>query len=453
MSTGLHRIPRRLRAYRPFAVARAFTSGVREAEFRSMIEAIDGTPMHSSPPVRLLVDGDVTFDVVLEALGQATQEILIETYIMRDDQIGTDFRDAMAAAIKRGVKVSLLVDAVGSATTRGGFWEKLKADGVVVRHFHPFLRAPLQLFQRDHRKIIVVDRNVAFTGGLNIAEEYGSSLLPHGGAWRDTFIRVEGTVAAELAAVFAEGWDRAKGPPLEGLEYVSWAEGIVVPQGVAGAFTPQAISARVRQLLAHLRDRRKGRHIERTHKPVTDGKIWIAVLDPRPGRAQRETLAIMSALLGGARERLWITTPYFAPPTRALRLLARTALTGVDVRLLLPSRTDVNLLKHAAHGAYSYLLQHGVRIFEYKAAVLHSKTFVVDGYVSMVGSSNLDYRSFWLNAECNLLVFDEGCGSALEEAFLNDLTVSEEITREAWSKRGMFHTGLDFVARSLRWAL
>jgi cardiolipin synthase len=178
------------------------------------------------------------------------------------------------------------------------------------------------------------------------------------------------------------------------------------------------------------------------------------VLDPRPGRAQREMLAVLAALVGGARERLWITTPYFAPPTRALRLLARAAQGGVDVRLLLPSeRTDVPIVRHAAHGAYQDLLAHGVRIWEYERATLHAKTLVVDGYVGLVGSSNLDFRSFWLNAECNVLLFDEACGHSLEVAYQHDLSGSREVTIASWAQRTRGHRWLDATARALRWAL
>jgi cardiolipin synthase len=165
-------------------------------------------------------------------------------------------------------------------------------------------------------------------------------------------------------------------------------------------------------------------------------------------------LAVLSALLGGARERLWITTPYFAPPSRALTVLLSAARRGVDVRLLLPSeRTDVPLIRHAAHGAYRLLLESGVRVFEYERATLHAKTMVVDGYVSLIGSSNLDFRSLWLNAECNVLVFDEACAAALEGSFQADLASSREITRDEWHERTWSHRLLDTTARALRWAL
>jgi cardiolipin synthase len=165
-------------------------------------------------------------------------------------------------------------------------------------------------------------------------------------------------------------------------------------------------------------------------------------------------LTILVALAGAARERLWITTPYFAPPTRALKLLAAAAHRGVDVRLLLPSeRTDVPIVRHAAHGAYQYLLERGVRIFEYQRATLHAKTLVVDGYASLIGSSNLDFRSLWLNAECNVLLFDDACGASLERAYHADLEGSVEITAAMWRQRTMWHRITDRVARALRWAL
>jgi cardiolipin synthase len=418
------------------------------------MQKIDGGPIHTGPPVQLMVDGELTFRAIVAAIDSAREEILLETYILRADRIGATVRNALVSAVHRRVRVYLLVDAIGSATTADDFWKSLTEDGVMVRHFHPLFGAPLQALRRDHRKILVVDRSVAFTGGMNIAEEYGSSIKAHKGAWRDSFIRVDGSVAQELAAVFAEGWDRAEGPPLPGLEYVSWSQGIITPPRGFASMTPRGLRARMERRLAMERDRRRGRRVARTHRVIDDSaERSVLVLDPRPGRAQRETLAVMAALVGGARKRLWITTPYFAPPTRALWLLGKTARDGVDVRLLVPGKTDVAIMRHAAHGAYSYLLSRGVRIFEYEAAILHSKTLVVDGYAGMIGSSNLDFRSFWLNAECNLLLFDEACGATLDQAFTDDVKQSREVTSREWSLRSIRHALLDAAARSLRWAL
>jgi cardiolipin synthase len=453
------KIPRELRAYRTWALARRIAGGVRDSAFVDLVQRIEGGLRHHCPPVHLLPDGEEAFHDVVSWLDQAQEEILVETYILRDDRIGARVKAALAAAARRGVRVCVLADAVGSVATKDRFWTALEADGVIVRLFHRFRHLPLEVLRRDHRKIIVVDRHVAYVGGMNIGEEYGSSIRKHDDAWRDTFMRVQGSVAQELASVFAEGWDRAKGPPLPGLEYVSWSDGIVVPpHGTLEALGARALRARVERNVGRLRDRRRGRRVRRganvwnSEEPESAGTVLV--LDSRPGRGQRETLAVMSALVGGARERLWVTTPYFAPPTRALVMLAGAARRGIDVRLLLPGpRTDVPLVRHAAHGAYARLLRSGVRVFEYQRATLHAKTVVVDGHASIVGSSNLDFRSFWLNAECNLLVFDDACGAGLERAFLTDCAGSEEITRAAWRKRTLMHRLLDRGARALRFAL
>ena len=453
------RIPRELRAYRAWALARKIEGGVRSDDFVDLVQRIDGGITHRCPPVKLLIDGEKAFAEVVRCLGEAKNEILVETYILRDDRIGITVADALAEAQKRGVRVRVLADAVGSLATKDTFWNKLEATGVELRLFHRLSPLPLYLLRRDHRKIIVIDRAVAFTGGMNIGVEYGSSIKKHNDAWRDTFMRVEGSVAAELAAVFAEGWDKAKGDPLPGLEYVSWTEGIVIPPGDSKtAFSARAIRARLERRLGERRDKRKGRRVMREgeiQNPSDNASAGtVIVLDSRPGRGQRETLAVMSALVGGAREKLWITTPYFAPPARALTLIVGAARRGVDVRLLLPGpRTDVPLIRHAAHGAYSRLLKAGARIFEYQLATLHSKTCVVDGHASVVGSTNLDFRSFWLNAECDLLVMDNDCAEGLEKAFLNDCEGSEEIVRERWKKRTWRHRALDRTARALRFAL
>ncbi|MFN5582028.1 phospholipase D-like domain-containing protein [Gemmatimonas sp.] len=453
------RLPRELRAWRAWEVARRFPDGVRDPAFRALVQRVDGGPVHRCPPVALLTDGEAAFSRMLSAIASARLEVLLETYILRDDTLGISVQQALVAAAQRGVRVCVLADAVGSLATHDAFWRTLEAGGVTVRQFHRFWHHPFEALRRDHRKLLVIDRDVAFTGGMNIGEEYGSSIRRRRDAWRDTFVEVQGSVARELAAVFAEGWDRARGPVLPGLEYVSWSDAVVRRPVAGGSLSgARALQARVQwqlaQQLGRRRDRRRGRRVRREATTAGDEAPGVVVLDPRPGRAQREMLAVLAALVGGARERLWITTPYFAPPTRALRLLTRAAQRGVDVRLLLPSeRTDVPIVRHAAHGAYQDLLAHGVRIWEYERATLHAKTLVVDGYVGLVGSSNLDFRSFWLNAECNVLLFDEACGHSLEVAYQHDLSGSREVTIASWAQRTRGHRWLDATARALRWAL
>lgn len=438
--------------------------GVRDAGFRALVQRIDGSPVHLSPPARLLPDGEEAFARMRQAIAEARDEVLVETYILRDDRLGVSVQTALIDAVGRGVRVYVLADAVGSLATKDNFWSTLEQGGVHVRQFHRFWHHPFDALRRDHRKLLIVDRTVGFTGGMNIGEEYGSSIRRRRDAWRDTFIELRGSVVGELAAVFAEGWDRARGPALPGLEYVSWSEGVVHTPAFARRVvqsSPQAVRAlqarlqsEWQQRLGKRRDRRRGRRVRRSGEPAGADSPGVVVLDPRPGRGQREMLTVLVALAGAARERLWITTPYFAPPSRALRLLASAAQRGVDVRILLPSeRTDVALVRHAAHGAYQQLLERGVRVFEYQRATLHAKTLVVDGYASLVGSSNLDFRSFWLNAECNVLLFDDVCGSALERIYQTDLEGSIEVTLEDWRQRSLGHRLLDRTARALRWAL
>lgn len=420
--------------------------------------------MHRCPPVRLLPDGEEAFARMRQAIGEARDEVLVETYILRDDRLGVSVQTSLLAAAARGVRVYVLADAVGSVATNDDFWETLEAGGVQVRHFHRFWHHPFDALRRDHRKLLIIDRAVAFTGGMNIGEEYGSSIRRRHDAWRDTFVELRGSVAQELAAVFAEGWDRARGPALPGLEYVSWSDGVLHPPAFAQRLmhaSPAAVRAlqtrlqsQWQQRLGKRRDRRRGRRVRRYADPAGDDVPGAVVLDPRPQRGQREMLTVLVALVAAARERLWITTPYFAPPTRALRLLTSAARRGVDVRVLLPGpRTDVPLARHAAHGAYAMLLAQGVRVYEYQRATLHAKTLVVDGHASLIGSSNLDFRSFWLNAECNVLLFDDVCGRALEAIYRADLDGSLEITAAMWRERRLSHRLLDRVARGLRWAL
>lgn len=387
--------------------------GVRDPAFHHHLEALTRTSGHACPPVRYWTDGPEAFAQMHAAIAAAQEEILLETYILRDDRLGTSMQAALIAAADRGVRVHVLADAVGSLHTADAFWERLSRAGVVVRLYHRFWRTPWRFHLRDHRKLLVVDRQLAFTGGMNIADEYGSSLKERADAWRDSCVALTGPVVPALVDVFSDGWTRSGGPALLPVSPIATGE--------------------VREALAH--------------------PSAAYVLASRPGIGQREMTRVLAMLAASARERLWITTPYFAPPYRALRMLGAAAARGVDVRLLLPSaRADVPIVRHAGHGAYAPLLARGVRIFEYAAATLHAKSLVVDDYASLVGSSNLDFRSLWFNAECNVLLLDSTWGTTLAAQFLRDLEASREITWAMWRARPLAHRILDRVARAMRWA-
>jgi cardiolipin synthase len=397
------RLKRRLRAPRVGAVAQALPGGVRDPGFKPLLSRIDASPFHGGNRVEVFVRGDEAFAAMLSAVSGARSEVLLESYIFKDDATGQAFRRELTRASSRGVAVRVLADGFGSMQTRAEFWDDLRRNGVEVRLYHP-LGFPLrQLKFRDHRKILVVDRGVAFTGGMNIGDEYGSSRLPRGDVFRDTHARVEGPAAWEMAVVFEEGWERAGGAPI-GLDPLT-------PSAARGA--------------------------------------RVLVLDSRPGRGSEEAAAVLAAIVGAARKTLWLTTAYFAPRTRALAILGSAAERGVDVRLLLPGRTDVRIVGHAGHGFFSGLLSRGVRIFEYQPAILHAKTLVADGLVSVIGSSNLDFRSFELNAECNFVIEHVPTAERMEAAFQEDLNRSEEIRLAAWRRRNPLHRLGDWLARRL----
>jgi cardiolipin synthase A/B len=395
-------IPEELRAENVWRLATALPDGVLDPGFPQLLRRIDQAPIVEGNFVEVFFRGQEAFAAMQTAIAEARQEILVESYIWKDDATGQAFREALGRAAARGVSVRVLADAFGSFATRAAFWRGMRNRGIEVRLFHPLF--PHLFFQpfRDHRKILVVDCRAGFTGGMNIADEYGSSRA-RTGPWRDTHARVTGGAAWEMAIVFSEAWDHAGGSPLN--------LPVLEPSGVGGAS--------------------------------------ILVLDSRPGRGHGETASVLSAVAGAARRRIWITNAYFAPRRKAVEILGEAARRGADVRLLLPGRSDVSLVRHAGHGHYAALLDRGVRIFEYQAAILHAKTVVADDYVSLVGSTNLDFRSFHLNAECNLVVLDAATGRTFAAAFEEDLSHSVEITPALWSRRSVLHRLGDSVARRL----
>jgi cardiolipin synthase len=396
-------LPNKLRAEHVGPLAEALPLGVRDAGFERLVERIETGPIHHGNQVQLFFRGEEAFASVLQAIEGATQEILLETYILRDDATGRKILGLLGGAAARGVKVRVLADAYGSWTTKRAFWREMQGLGIEARLFHPFWSHLRGFLFRDHRKIIAIDRRISFTGGMNVANEYGSSRHNKNASWRDTHVRIEGPTAWEMALVFSEGWERSGGaslhlPPLS-------------PTDASGART--------------------------------------LVLDSRPGRGQGETAAVLAALVGASRKRLWITNSYFAPNRTAIRLLGRAAQRGVDVRLLLQGRSDMPFVRHAGHGNFPDLLAAGVRIFEYQPAILHAKTLVVDDHVSVIGSSNLDFRSFYFNAECNVLIFFDATARTMAQTFQEDLGQSIEMRLEAWNQRPLAHRLGDALARCL----
>ena len=368
---------------------------------------LEGVEFTAGNRVSVLVDGPDTHAAMLDAIGGARDHVHIETYTLEDSDIGGQLRDALVAKSKQGVCVRLLFDAVGSFDASDSFVDSLRHGGVDARRFRPLNplseAAETPVDERNHRKLLIVDGRVAFTGGVNFSDGYSTSPLKSDATdfesgtppWRDTHLSIDGPIVNKLQETFLDLWRRSGGSA----EEADWR---FYPElGAAGEdFVRIALS-------------------EKTER----SKLSI-----------RETY--LRALLNAQRH-AWITQAYFAPDNALIDVIRRTAKRGVDVRLILPHDSDSNLLIAAARSHYEELLDAGVRIFERKHALLHAKTAVVDGYWSTVGSSNLDSRSLVFNLELNAVVISPSVASRLEALFERDQEESVEITAESWNSRSV----------------
>jgi len=329
----------------------------------------------------LQFDGSSTFEAWLEAIDGAERFVHFENYILRDDRVGRAFRDALVAKAREGVPVRVLFDWVGCWATPRRYWRPFRDAGVEVRAFNrPSLRDPLGVFQRDHRKLVCVDAEVAFVGGFCVGVEWaGSGSRP---PWRDTGVDVRGPAAAAAAHAFERIWSEVGDPVPEALRSD--------PSGRPAAGTTP---------------------------------VWLIEGEPGRSRVYR-TLSLVAA---HARERLWITDPYFIAPRPVTEALMSAARDGVDVRILLPGHNNWPWVGSLSRGGYRSLLDAGVRLFEWQGPMIHAKTAVADGVWCRVGSSNLNAASLLGNWEIDIGVLDPDLAAQLEGLFLADLASSIEI--------------------------
>jgi cardiolipin synthase len=339
--------------------------------------------------VELLAEDDRAFRRLEEAVRAARRSIWAEYYIIRNDATGKAFLDLLAARARDGLEVRLLYDAIGSMRLDAGRLRAVAAGGGRAEPFLPLnpFRRRWSVHLRNHRKLVVVDGEQGFTGGMNVGDEYSGRARLRGLAhFRDSHLFLEGPAVADLALTFAEDWAFATGERL------------------ASSASPV---------------------------PLPGATDVVSVIASGPDQEYNASGMVHFAAIGQSRSRCWLTTPYFVPDGETLRALQAAALRGVDVRLLLPARGDVAVVTPAARSYYRSLLRAGVRIWEYQPTMLHAKTLVADGEVSMVGSANVDFRSFRLNFELGALVVSPAFAARLEARFAEDLEQSREVT-EAW---------------------
>lgn len=359
----------------------------------------------------LLRDGEQAFPAMLEAIRGARSTICLETYILRSDSTGERFADALIERARAGVEVNLLYDAWGSAVSRE-YLRRLRNAGVRTLAYHPVVFDGRvgwminRLIRRNHRKTLVVDQWIGFTGGLNLADDYAPS-SDGGKGWRDTHVRLEGPAVAELSRHFLDVWRREGGAALSEARY----------------------------------------HVDLS---PSDPLVRIVRNGARLDR-KRIRDAYLNAI-HGARERIRITNSYFIPTSRVFRALKGAARRGVRVELILAGTTDVPSTRWAAQSYYGPLLKAGVRIFEWHGRVLHAKTAVVDGIEGTVGSTNLDTLSLRYNLEINLAFRDEAFAADLERMFEEDLEFCVEIHPDDWRQRPWLHRLVSwFVSLFRRW--
>ena len=324
---------------------------------------------------RLFDDGDRLYDDMLVAIEQARHSIRLEYYILENDNIGDRFVDALCRRARDGLSVRVHLDTFGSVgLLLSGKPERLRTAGVELHWFNPFRFRKLSRFnRRNHRKLLVVDDETAWLGGFNIQEQ--CSRRYHGDEhWRDTHIRLEGALARQARDYFDHLW--------------------------------------------------QGR---RHWQPQLSHRDQVFLVSNQNFRQTHRFRRLLQWHMRRATTRVWLTTPYFTPDRGTQKGMVEAARRGVDVRLLVPAKSDAAIARWAARAAYDKLLAAGVRIFEYQPRLLHAKTAIVDDHWSTIGTANLNYRSFYVNLELNLIADAAALNRELREAFVGDLGQAKEV--------------------------
>ena len=356
--------------------------------------------------VTLLHDGEQAFPAMLGAIAEAKREILLEMYWFASDEVGRQFADALIARAEAGVQVRVIYDAVGSIQSEGRMFSRLRDAGCDVEQYNPIApwRARFRVGvvnNRDHRKLLVVDRRVGFTGGVNLGDEWAPESVG-GGGWRDDTIRIEGPAAEQMCDIFDYGWLR-----------------IVEPQTMAKP---------------------------RFRPPVDTGDGRGSRVRVLANHYSRERRAIRQAYLRrieSAQRSVCITNSYFVPDGQIRRVLRRAVSRGAEVRVIVPGESDVLAVRHAARKLYGRLLEAGIQLYEWQGSILHSKTAIIDGRWCTVGTYNLDSRSLRFNLEVVAAVEDAAVAGAMEDRFNEDLEHTTPVSYEEWRRRPLHVRMLD----------
>ncbi|WP_054693437.1 cardiolipin synthase [Geotalea toluenoxydans] len=391
---------RRKRKYRIFRTPRFFNM------FRRNTDAAASRGNR----VELFRNGEEFFSALFQAIGQAEKVICLEFYLIRDDNTGRALADAVLQAAERGVKVYLLYDYIGCFDTPGAYFRGLEKGGIVCCPFNPptFSKGIGWFDKRDHRKIVVIDGRTAFTGGLNIGDEYAGCGEDFD-RWRDVGIRLEGPAVLELNRLFRENWHRERS---------------TIPEGCADPYLLNSAG---------------------------EDEVFIVNGGPHHNRSFIRSAFRMA--IAGASESIVIANPYFVPGPRVIRSLLRAVGRGVQVRLILPAKSDVPIVRLVSRSYYASLLKNGIEIYERQGTILHAKVMIIDSCWSVIGSANLDQRSFHRNYEVNVIVDSPSFGAQVSQMLMADLARSKRIVLAEHEQRGWLVRMMERVCAPVSWFL
>jgi cardiolipin synthase len=390
----------------PYRVPKAPPERLDDPHFIRTVAALTGAQIREWSKFTVLTNGENYYEAELAAIRSAKRSINLEAYIFARGEVTERFIAALAERAKAGVRVNLLIDAIGSFRTTEGYLKLLADAGGEIHWYHP-LRWDTwpRVNNRTHRELLIIDGSYGFVGGAGFADHWlkGDEDDPR---WRDTMVAVEGDAVSGLQATFAENWLEASGEIIAGYEYFPF-----------------------------------------TQAPVKSTAL-VVPSSPTTGRSTTARI-LFQMMIAGANKSIYITTPYFLPDTSARTELIRAIRErGVEVRIVVPGRHNDHLLtRRSSRRLYGDLLQAGAKIFEYQPSMMHTKSLVIDGLWGIVGSTNFDSRSFGLNDEVNLAVLDPTFADRLKQDFLKDVSNSREITYEQWRRRPHIERAHEWVGR------
>lgn len=384
------------------------TMGEHQQKLIKLAQRIGNSPISFATETKVLTNGEETFSSILEEIKIAKHHIHIEYYIVRDDQISNDIKRALIERAVNGVKVRFLYDAVGSWTLTKSYIDDLRNAGIEVAAFGP-VRLPFLNSQanfRNHRKIIVIDGHTGFVGGLNIGDEY-LGRDENVGFWRDTHLMAKGEAVKSLQLIFLQDWYYSTNHSFLTDEYLSPSLPIVHKHGGV-------------QMIAGGPDNE-----------------WSVIKN------------IFFSMISSAKESVWIASPYFIPDEDIFQAIKVAALSGIDVRLLVPKNPDKWIVWHASRSYFPDLLEAGVKIYQYKRGFLHSKIVIVDKELASIGTANMDMRSFHLNFEVNAFLYRTRSTQKLVDDYVEDLKESQQLHINSFNKRHIGNRILESTCRLL----